>query len=462
MNMPSYYDSYIGTSSQERQEMLAEMGYNDIMELFSEVPQELLLDKPIDILGPLSEAELSKLFKKIANKNESTLLSFLGGGVRQQYIPAALEELMHRGELYTAYTPYQPEISQGMLQLIYEYQSMIAELFGVEVVNASLYDWGTALGEAILIMTRITRRSKIIIAGPVSPKRIEVAKSYLLHSGIELEILSGTNGNVPTEELIHLLHEEAARDKKERNIAGIYIEIPTYYGTLPNYPENLSNAVHEADCLLTVGVDPISLGILSPPGEYDADLVIGEGQLLGNAPSSGGPLLGILAAKFDKKWIRQLPGRLIGATTELDSELPGYCITLQTREQHIRREKATSNICTNQSITAVNAGIYLASLGKEGIKELSQGLFDRAHYLASEMNKLSNVKAPLYEPFYAEFITEFTGISHTDLEQACLAKGVIPGIAIEGDSCLRLISVSELHCKNDLDTFVSVLKEVVS
>ncbi len=459
--MTNYYESYIGTSQQERQDMLSQIGYTDILELFSDIPQSLILKESIDVPGPMSEPELRRLFDKISAKNDNSLISFCGGGIRQQYIPAALEELMRRGELYTAYTPYQPEISQGMLQLLYEYQSMIAELFGVEVVNASMYDWGSALGEALLIMARITRRSKLIIAGPVSPNRIAVAQSYIKHLNLELEIVPEIEGNIPVDLLIKYFEEEGRKDKKERQIAGLYIEIPTFFGTLPDYPNKLCDAVHQAGSMITIGVDPVSLGILSPPGEYGADLVIGEGQLLGNAPNSGGPLLGILAVKYDKKWIRQIPGRIIGSTTEKDSDLPGYCVTLQTREQHIRREKATSNICTNQSITAVNAAIYLSALGKNGIIELAQSLYDRAHYLANELSKVPSIISPMYSPFFSEFVVEFSGITHEQLETRCLERGFIPGIQLEGDGCRRLISVSELTIKSDLDNFVTTLSEVM-
>jgi glycine dehydrogenase subunit 1 len=460
--MTSYYESYIGTSQQERNDMLAELGYNDIMDLFSDIPSDLIQNTELNIPGPMSEAELLKLFTTIARRNKTDLSSFLGGGTRQQYIPAMLEEVMMRGELYTAYTPYQPEISQGMLQLIYEYQSMVAELLAMDVVNASMYDWGSSIGEALLIMTRITRRTKLLVAEPVSPQRLEVVNSYLLHSNLELEVIPARNGNIDMENLIQRFTNESSKDKRDREIAGVYIEIPTYFGTIPEYPSQLADTVHAAGSLLTVGVDPTSLGVLSPPGEYGADIVVGEGQLLGNAVSSGGPLLGILATRNDRKWIRQLPGRLIGVTTELGSERPGYCITLQTREQHIRRDKATSNICTNQSITAVNTAIYLAALGKQGIVELSQSLFDRSHYLATQLSQIPGITAPMYEPFFCEFVVEFRGYTHEELEKRCIEKGVIPGKAIVGDGCQRLIAVSELHCKVELDQFIAVIKEVMA
>lgn len=461
--MSSYFEPYIGTSKQEQEEMLKEIGKDSMSDLFVDIPNELVLDTPLDIPGPYSEAELNKLFNKLAgkSKNSSELVSFLGGGIRQMYIPAAIEELMRRGELYTSYTPYQPEISQGMLQILYEYQSMLAEILGMDVVNASMYDWASALGEAVLVMSRLSKRKKIILAGSIAPNRLEVAKAYAEHSGQELIMMPGSNGNPPMDKLKALFKEEASKKKKEREYAGVYFEVPTYYGTLPDYPKELCDVVHEADAFVTVGVDPIAMGVISPPGDYDADFVVGEGQLLGNAPATGGPLLGIFASKYDRKWIRQIPGRLIGATTEQHSNLPGYCITLQTREQHIRREKATSNICTNESITAVNAAIYMAALGKQGFIELAQSLADRAHYLAGKLNELPEITSPKYGPIFSEFVVDFGTISHEELEEKCIEHGYVPGIKIEGEGTLRLLAVTDLHSKEDLDGFVEVIKEVL-
>ncbi|MHA2275882.1 MAG: hypothetical protein ACXAC2_08955, partial [Candidatus Kariarchaeaceae archaeon] len=297
--MNEFYDSYIGSSVEERNSMLEEMGKSDIMDLFSDIPESLILDSAIDIPGPYSEAELTRLFASIARKNHDdvSVISFLGGGVRQQYVPAAIEELMRRGELYTAYTPYQPEISQGILQLTYEYQSMVAELLQMDIVNASLYDWGSALGEVLLIMRRITKKKKLLIAEPISRDRFEVAKSYIAHSDVDIEVISAKNGLVDEEKLFEIFRAEAEKPRIERVIGGLYFEVPSFYGTLASNPSKLCDIVHETDALITVGTDPISLGILTPPGEYGADFAVGEGQLLGNGINSGGPLLGILAMK---------------------------------------------------------------------------------------------------------------------------------------------------------------------
>ena len=289
--------------------------------------EDIRFSGTIQIPSGLSEFEAIKLMQGLARRNASIdeYVSFIGGGAYDHFIPSAVGEIISRSEFYTAYTPYQPEISQGILQLTYEYQSMVAELMQMDVVNASLYDWGSALGEVLLIMRRITRRKKILLAEPLSPDRLDVAKSYITHSDVEIEIIPAMNGTVDIDQLERIFKSELDKPKNEREIAGIYFEVPSFYGTLSKNPSHLCEMVHEIDALVTVGVDPISLGILSPPGEYGADFAIGEGQLLGNAVNSGGPLLGILAMKYNRKWIREVPGRLIGATKELNSEDVGYC-----------------------------------------------------------------------------------------------------------------------------------------
>ncbi len=453
------FQSYLGISPQEETQMLREMGIDNVMDLFSDVPQTLILDHPLDIPGPYSEFELDRIFRTISLKNKSRLKPFLGGGVRQVYIPAFLEELMRRGEIYTAYTSYQPEVAQGMLQLVYEYESMIAELTEMDVVSASLYDWGSALGESARMMCRIKRRKKVLVAGPISPRRFQVLKSYVDPAGIGI-VFVDSEGDYAFDKLKAIIMENGKKEKKEREIAGIYFEVPTYHGVLSSIAEELVALAHENDMLVTVGVDMVSLGILKTPGSYGADFVIGEGQVFGNPVSAGGPLLGILTTRFDRKFIQNFPGRLVGKTKELSGDSPGYCITLSTREQHIRREKATSNICSNQTLMAVNAGIYLASLGPQGIQELAQGLVDRAYYLMAKLKEIPNVSIP-YENIFAEFIVEFSGIDHKTLEKEMMDKGFIPGIKIEGSGCKRLIGVSDTMLREDLDGFVEAIKEVL-
>ncbi|RMG37565.1 MAG: aminomethyl-transferring glycine dehydrogenase subunit GcvPA [Methanobacteriota archaeon] len=454
------YQSYLGVSPQEVGQMLSELGLQSTMDLFSDVPSHLLLEDPLKIPGPYSEYELDRIFREIAKKNRTDLKPFLGGGVRQVYVPAFLEELMRRGEIYTAYTSYQPEVAQGMLQMIYEYESMIAELTDMDVVSASLYDWGTALGESARMMARIKRRNGILVAHPISPRRLDVLRSYTEPADIHVTVVD-SQGDYDFSTLQELIEKDGAKEKKSREFAGLYLEVPTFHGVLSDKVEELISIAHENDILVTVGVDMISLGILKPPSSYGADFVIGEGQVFGNALNAGGPLLGILAMNFDRKKIQNFPGRLVGKTTELGSDHPGYCITLSTREQHIRREKATSNICSNQTLMAINAGIYLASLGPEGLRELAQGLMDRAHYLMNGLKGIAGVNIP-YSNVFAEFLVEFEGISHEQLEKHCMNHGFIPGIKIDGPGCKRLVGVSDIFHRDDLDEFVNVIREVMS
>lgn len=454
------FQSYLGIGSEEADQMLSELGIGSILDLFSDVPSHLLLKDPLEIPGPYSEYELDRIFRKIAEKNRTDLKPFLGGGVRQVYIPAFLEELMRRGEIYTAYTSYQPEVAQGMLQMVYEYESMIAELTEMEVVSASLYDWGTALGESARMMVRIKRRDGILVAHPISPRRLDVLKSYTEPADIQISVVE-SEGDYDFQTLKEMIVSDGRKDRKERKFAGLYLEVPTFHGVLSDHVEELVALAHENDMLVTVGVDMVSLGLLKPPAAYGADFVIGEGQIFGNPMSAGGPLLGILATNFNRKYIQNFPGRLVGKTTELGSDHPGYCITLSTREQHIRREKATSNICSNQTLMAVNAGIYLASLGPSGIQELAQGIIDRAHYLIGELGKISGVKIP-YPNVFGEFLVEFEGLTHEQLETKCMEKGFIPGIKIDDKGCKRLIGVSDTFQREDLDEFVAVIKEVMA
>ena len=459
-SVPKLYSSYIGTSPEEQKEMLETIGKSNIEELFSDIPKDLILDEFVDIPGPYSEKELDKLFHNISRKNKvSDTLSFLGGGVRQVYIPAFLEELMRRGEIYTAYTSYQPEVAQGMLQMVFEYESQLAELTGMDVINASLYDWASAVGEAFRMMVRIKRkRDTILVLNPISPKRLKVASTYTDGPHIRIKVIE-SEGDIDVEAAKKLILEDSALDKKERKLAGIYFEVPTYHGVLPSKIDELIKVAHENKLLVTVGVDVISLGIIKPPGDYGADFVVGEGQLLGNGVSAGGPLLGILGSKYDRKWIQNFPGRLVGITKDERDGDDAYCITLSTREQHIRREKATSNICSNQTLMAVNAGIYLAGLGPKGIEELAQGLMDRAAYLADGLEKLGY--GPQYKPFFSEFVVDFGSIDHEDLEAKFLERGIAPGTKIKGEGCRRLLAVSDLMTREDLDKFLEVTKEVL-
>jgi glycine dehydrogenase subunit 1 len=351
-----------------------------------------------------------------------------------------VDEIVSRAEFLTSYTPYQPEITQGMLQVIFEYQSLLCELVGMDVGNASMYDWASALGEAARMTSRLTRKSTFLIPSLISPSRLAVLKSYAEPAGIKTV-------HVDYDETTGLLDVEDLKEKMDDDTAAIYIENPSYLGFID-------------------GVDPISLGLIKPPGEYGADLVIGEGQPLGNHMNYGGPLLGLFACKSDPKMIRQMPGRLIGLTEALDSPKRGFTMTLQTREQHIRREKATSNICSNQALCAAAGAVYLSLMGPQGMKELSEVVASRARYAIKKINNLPGVKAPIFSSFhFKEFTVRFSGITVEDVNRGLLDRQLHGGKSLVNEfpdlDETALYCVTELHTKKDIDLLFSSLAEVL-
>ena len=351
---------YIPDSSEE--EMLKEMNFTR-EKLFSDIPKDLRSD--LKLWNEKSEIEVKKEMKRILDKNK-IMLNFLGAGVYNHYIPSVVKEIMRRNEFYTSYTPYQAEVSQGMLQALFEYQSLMAEVLDMDVVNCSMYDWATSLAEAALMCYRVKKKPRFIISKNIHPERKKVLETYTEDILEIVEIGYDENG-IDLEDL----------KKNIDNCCGVYIENPTFLGYFEQNLEEIEEIVHKNDALIVAGVDPISLGIIKPPGEY-ADIAIGES--VGYPMSFGGPLLGIFGVKNDMNLIRKMPGRLIGATEDLDGNL-GFVMTLQTREQHIRREKATSNICTNEALCALRALIYMSLIGKEGLKEyLKHFLFTRFLY----------------------------------------------------------------------------------
>lgn len=452
---------YIGTSPLERRKMLKEISLTSEEELFVDIPQSVALNRNLDLPGPLTEYELLKEFNNLLKKNITTTdcISFLGGGITDLHVPAVVEEILGRGEFYTSYTPYQAEISQGMLQALFEYQSLIAELTEMEVVNSSMYDWATALGEACTMTARITKRNKFAFVKSIAPNRLAVLKNYALGPGIKLvEIdFDPQTGMLDLISLKTILNDDTA---------GVYIENPNFYGVIEEDIHTLIDEIHRVGALAVVGVDPLSLGIIEPPGAYGADIVIGEGQALGNKMNFGGPLLGIFAIQYDRRQVTQFPGRLIGLTTEEASDQPAFCMTLQTREQHIRRERATSNICTNQALNAVASAVYLSLLGIDGLKELGRGLLGRAHYLAKQLDLIDQIIAPFFKaPFFREFCIGFEDPSlfmPDKFEDYMLEHKILGGIPVSSKGFhtkpdALLISVSEKHSKIDLNLFVKTL-----
>ena len=442
---------FIANTDQQRREMLAEMGLSDIEGLFADIPPELRCGE-LDLPAGLSEQEVRNRIASLADHNVKGIVSFLGGGLYDHFIPAAVEAIVARSEFYTAYTPYQPEISQGTLQAIYEYQSAICRLTGMEVANASLYDGGTALYEAMMMALRITRRRRVIVDGAVSPIYRTMIRSYTSDLGIEL---------------IEIPHDRGLPDRKaiaaELNdqTAAVIVQNPTFFGCIDEVSD-VAEMAHACGAMLIVSVYPISLGLLNPPGQMGADIVTGEGQSLGMSVSFGGPCLGFMAGKM--KYVRKMPGRIAGRTVDARGR-DGYVLTLQAREQHIRREKATSNICTNQGLCALTALVYMCMLGKEGLRELAQVCADKAYYMQQRLTELAGVTLRFPGRWYFnEFVVDLP-VPADKVIRKLMAREVAAGFPLvryfrEMDHSL-LLAVTEKRSKQEMDMFVHVLETIL-
>jgi glycine dehydrogenase subunit 1 len=384
---------YIPKTATEEREMLEAIGVASFDQLL-EIPAEFRLNRPLHLPAPLSQMELKREMLEMSrtNRDHTDVVSFLGGGSYDHFIPSTVDHVLSRSEFYTSYTPYQAEMSQGLLQTIYEYQTLICQLTGMEVSNASVYDGASALAEGALMAMRVTKRNKVLIARSVHPNYRQVVKTYL--SGLPLAKLKEIPLGEGTTSL-NLL-EEAVDDQT----AAVLIQHPNFFGQLEEM-EEIERIAHAKGALLVMAVDPISLGVLKTPGEYRADIAVGEGQPMGNGMSFGGPYVGFFATR--REMIRQMPGRVVGATTDAQGR-PGFCLTLQTREQHIRRERATSNICTNQAINALAAAVYLSTLGKEGLREAATLSLAKAHLAHQKIAALPGYSAPFAGPFFKEFV----------------------------------------------------------
>jgi glycine dehydrogenase subunit 1 len=459
MNKPH---SYLPNSVPEiKEQMIEKIGLKTIDDLYSVIPQELRFDHELDIPGPYGEAEVKTIVSNILDKNTPLKCPpFLGGGVWPHYVPSIVDEAVSRAELLTSYTPYQPEITQGILQAIFEYQSQICELVGMDVSNASLYDWASALGEAARMANRLNRRKAIVIPNLISPERLAVLKTYIEPVGMNVIQVDydKTTGQFDLDYL---------KEHMDEDVTAVYVENPSYLGYVEEKVEDIAEIAHDNKSYFIVGVDPMSLGIVKPPGEYGADIVIGEGQPLGNHMNFGGPLLGILACKHDNRMIRQIPGRIIGLTYEEAGEgRQGYVMTLQTREQHIRREKATSNICSNEALNSVAAGVYLALMGPGGMKELGELITSRAHYAMRRIGELPGVRAPIFNSYhFKEFTVDFGDTTIEEVQEELKANYIQGGISLKaafpefGETAL--FCVTEVHSKPDIDLLVQILRGVL-
>ena len=456
---------YIPNSVPEiKQEMMREIGITSIEELYADVPEKYRLKEPLNLPEALSEFEVRKHVEKLLSKNKTCndVPVFLGAGCWPHYVPAVVKEIVQRNELLTSYTPYQPEISQGMLQTLFEYQSMICELTSMDVANSSLYDWASALGEAARMAARVKNRNEVLIPKIIHPERLATLKTYTEPAGISIKQVSYNSGNGQ-------MDIEDLKKKISDKTAAIYIENPSYLGFIETQTEEIQKEAQKHNALFTVGIDPTSLGILKPPGEYGADIVIGEAQPLGNAMNFGGPLLGIMACRGDMSLVRQMPGRIIGLTTTQDESRNGFCMALQTREQHIRREKATSNICSNEAMCAVASAVHLALLGPEGLRELGETIMYNAGYAMKLLSKTEGVKTPLFKSaHFKEFTVNFdeTDLSVKEITKRLLRHSIHGGKDISAEfpefGQTALYCVTEIHSIDEIERMAEALNEVLA
>ncbi|VAX37020.1 Glycine dehydrogenase [decarboxylating] (glycine cleavage system P1 protein) [hydrothermal vent metagenome] len=441
---------FIANTEKEVKEMLQVIGVNSVDDLFYDIkPQHS--PRSFNLPEGKSEFEVIEYFKELAQKNTAHLTSFLGGGYYDHYVPAAVGALLSRGEFYTAYTPYQPECSQGTLQALYEYQSMICALTSMEVSNASLYDGGTALYEAMMMALRITKRNKVIVDGGVSPIYRKILKTYTSNLNIEFCETPVVHGHTARDQINDLLDDQTA---------AVIVQNPNFFGTIDDHTD-IVNATHAKGALVIQSVYPVALGVLKTPGEMDVDIVTGEGQSLGLSLNFGGPYLGFMATK--KKYIRKMPGRIIGATVDGQGRRC-FVNTLQAREQHIRREKATSNICTNVSLCALQSLVYMTLLGKEGFKDLAQLNFKKAEFARQRLEQIDGVEVKRSSPTFNEF-TICLSKDASDVAEAMVEKGFAAGFPLgryyERMKNYMIVAVTEKRTKKEIEEYAKALEEVL-
>jgi glycine dehydrogenase subunit 1 len=447
--------SYVPNTLEEQQAMLEHMGLASLEDLLAPVPENIRLRRPLDLPPALAEPDLKRLLNEMAakNKNLDTTISFLGAGSYDHILPSVVPHLQRRSEFVTSYTPYQPEVSQGMLQAIYEFQTMVCQITGLDIANASLYDGATALVEAVMLAIGPGGRGEVVISTGVDPQYRRVLHSYAFARGFSVK-------EVPTHDGVTSL--EALDAAVGPATAAVVVQQPNFFGCIEDM-HAIEPIAHRGKALFVTAItEPASLGILAPPGAYAADLAVGELMSFGNPMSYGGPALGFMAAR--QKFMRLLPGRLVGQTVEEGGEKQtGYVLTLQTREQHIRRERATSNICTNQSLLAVGATIFLAALGKQGFRELGEQCLQKAHYAFRQITAIPGFSAAFNAPFFDEFVVR-APVSLVRLQQHFERASIIGGYPLAEsypgmDNCM-LFCVTETRTKADIDALVSVLREV--
>lgn len=447
--------SYLSLSDKDKKEMLAAVGIRSTEELFGCIPEDVRLKKDLDLPAPLAEMDLVRALEEVGRRNSySRFLSFLGGGAYEHFIPTVVDYLSSRGEFVSPYTPYQPEVSQGTLQVIFEFQTLICQLTGLDIANASLYEGATGAAEAVLMAHRVTGRPKVLVARTLHPQYREVIRTYIKNLGVEaVEIPCGRDGRVDT---------AALSERMDDRVCGVLCQSPNFLGVVEDI-KVLSEIAHARKAMsVAVVAEALSMGLLEAPGALGADIVTGEGQSFGIPLSFGGPYLGFMACR--KEYVRQLPGRIAGQTTDVDG-LRGFVLTLATREQHIRRERATSNICTNQALCALRATIFLESLGKDGLREMAWQNAQKAAYALDALTAVPGVRRRFSGPVFNEFVLEFPK-PWAKVDAALREKGILGGLGLEGDygelkDC-ALVSVTELKRKDDIDRLGRAVKEALS
>jgi glycine dehydrogenase subunit 1 len=434
--------------------MLEVIGVSTIAELFGDIPPQQQFPR-LKLPEPLSELEVTKLLQEMADQNADLTRhpSFLGAGAYRHFVPAVVDHILRRGEFYTAYTPYQPEISQGTLTVIYEYQSLICQLTAMEVANASMYDGASALAEAALMSARLTKREKVVLSAAVHPEYRDVVRAYTQGIGLEIR-------EVPYLDSLGTTDLDCVKALLDDQTACFAVQYPNFFGCIEDL-KALSELVHKVGAMLVVVVDPIALGLLKAPGEFGADIVVGEGQPLGSAVSFGGPYLGFFATRMEH--IRQMPGRLSGQTVDQQGRR-GFVLTLQPREQHIRREKATSNICTNEALMALAATVYLTLMGKNGLRQVAELCYHKAHYAAKKIAALKGYSLPFKALFFQEFVVK-TPQPPARINAKLWKRDIIGGYDL-GRSYPdlkghMLLCVTEVNTRDEIDGLIEALAKSV-
>lgn len=437
-------NKFIPHTDEDIKVMLEKIGVEKVDDLFADIPEEVIFREEYDIPSAMSEIELRKHFEELGKKNKR-LVIFGGQGAYDHYSPSVINHLLQRSEFYTAYTPYQPEISQGTLQYIFEYQSMISELNGLEATNASMYDGATATAEVAFMMVASARKkNRVLLSSTLSDAVIRVVKTYCYFHGIDLTIIPDKEGVTD--------HDDIVKELEAGDVAGVIVPTPNKYGIIEDFT-GLADKIHAAKALFGINADPSALAVLKTPGEWGADVACGDGQTLGMPLNFGGPYLGYISCT--KAQLRKMPGRVVGATTDADGKRC-FVLTLQAREQHIRREKATSNICSNQSLMALYATIYLSLMGKQGMREINILSTDGAHYLYNKLIATGKFHPVFDKPFLKEFVVK-TDLDMKKVNAKLLEHGIMGGIEL-GDG-LVAFAVTEKRTNEEIDNLITLMLE---